>query len=161
MSPRSLSLPSLPARALTWVGRLASVGMLALLAWLAAHIYWRLTVAEPPPTMLAAQTDSLRAAARISSYHLFGVAAATPAEGPIAATPVATTPALNIQLKGAIAAQRPGERAYAVLVIEGERAQVVREGDEVAPGITLQRVLTREVELLRDGRVQVLRLPER
>lgn len=155
-----MSLLPFSARAMTWIGRLASLGMLALLAWLAAHIYWRLTVAEPPPSMLAAETDPPRAAARISSHHLFGVAADTEVAASNVATPIAT-PALNIQLKGAIAAQRPGERAYAVLVIEGEPAQVVREGDDVAPGITLQRVLTREVELLRGGRVQVLHLPER
>lgn len=160
MSPRSLSLLPLSARAMSWVGRLASLGMLALLAWLAAHIYWRLTVAEPPPSLLAAETDPRRAAARISSQHLFGVATDTPAGVSTVATPM-VTPALNIQLNGAIAAQRPGDRAYAVLVIEGEPAQVVREGDEVAPGITLQRVLTREVELLRGGRVQILHLPER
>jgi len=152
MTAWPLSFSPSSAAIMPWLGRAASIAMLALLAWLGADIYWTLSAAESPRPVTSVETDPQRALQAISTRHLFGVAPAGPA--------VSSAPA-DIRLNGAIAAQHPGQRAYAVLVVEGKRPQVVREGEDVLPGITLQRVMSRQVELLRGGQTQILSLPER
>jgi len=152
MTAWHLPFPPSSAWIMPWLGRFVSIAMLALLAWLLADIYWALTAAESPRPVSSVETDPQRALQAISGRHLFGVAPAGAA--------VSTAPT-DIRLSGAIAAQHPGQRAYAVLVVEGKRAQMVREGEEVVPGITLQRVMPRQVELLRGGQTQILMLPQR
>lgn len=137
---------------LPWLGHLATLLMLALLAWLCAGIYWTLTT---PPAQRAAgriETDPQRVVPAIVARHLFGIA-------PVTARPLATAPT-DIKLSGVIAAQREGQTAYALLSVEGKPAQVVHEGDEFAPGTILKQVLPRAVEILRGGQSQTLSLPQ-
>lgn len=136
-----------------WLGRLATLAMLALLAWLCAGIYWSLSAPRTPRPATAIDTDPQRVVQAVGSRHLFGVAAE-----PAAAA--ASEPS-DIRLVGVIAAQAEGQPAYALLAVEGKPAQVVREGAEAAPGVTVQRVLPRQVELTRGGQTQTLSLPER
>ena len=138
-----------------WLGRLATLLMLALLAWLCANIYWSLSAPNTPRPATGIDTDPQHTAQAIASRHLFGMSAPATAGAPAASAPS------DIRLNGAIAAEAPGKPAYALLAIEGKPAQVVREGDEVAPGITLQRVLPRQVELSRGGHTETLSLPQR
>lgn len=86
------------------------------------------------------ETDAQRGAQSIG-VHVAAAAAAAPS---------------NIRLNGVIVGERPGQRAYALITLEGKPAQLVREGEELAPGITLQRVLARQVELMRGGQSQTL-----
>lgn len=150
-----MSLSTLTARVNTdrlmpWLGGMAALIMLALLAWLGASIFWTLTAPETVRPSAPIDTDPQRTVPALTERHLFGVyLVATPASAPS-----------NIRLNGVIAAQQPGHRAYALLMIEGKPAQLVREGDEIAPGMTLQRVLPRQVEILRGGQTQTLSLPE-
>ena len=140
------------ASLIPWIGRLAALIMLAVMAWLGASIFWSLTAPQstrPSPQM---ETDPQTATQSIASRHLFGAA--------LSATAIASAP-VDIRLSGTIAAQHQGERAFALLAIEGKSPQIVREGEEVAPGVILQRVLPRQVELLRGGRTQLPTLPER
>jgi hypothetical protein len=133
-----------------WLGGTAALIMLALLAWLGATIFWTLTAPESVRPSAPIDTDLQRTVPALTERHLFGVyLVAAPASAPS-----------NIRLNGVIAAQRPGHGAYALLAIEGKPAQLVREGDEIAPGMTLQRVLSRQVEILRGGQTQTLALPE-
>lgn len=126
--------------------------MLSAMAWLGANIFWSLTAPESPRPSALMETDPQLSAQSIASRHLFGTA--------LTATAIASAP-VDIRLSGTIAAQRKGERAFALLAIEGKSPQIVREGEEVSPGVILQRVLPRQVELLRGGRTQLLTLPER
>ncbi len=135
-----------------WSGYFATLAMLALLAWVSAQIFWALTAPQPLRAVTQWETDPQRAAQAIGARHLFGVAPS------IAAAVAAPS---DIRLTGVIAAQGEGQPAFALLALDGKPAQVVREGDEVAPGIQLQRVLPRQVELLRGGQPQLLSLPER
>lgn len=152
-----MSISSLTARVdiaplLPWLGRAAALVMLAVLAWLGANIFWTLRAPESARPSALIETDLQRALPAITGRHLFGIyadAASAPASAPT-----------NIRLNGVIAAQKPGQRAYALLTIEGKPAQLVREGEEISPGITLQRVLARQVELLRGGQTQTLALPQ-
>jgi len=150
MSVAALTARVNTARLLPWLGGLAALLMLALLAWLGANIFWTLSAPQSPRPSAAIETDLQRVLPALTERHVFGVyqvAAAVSAPS-------------NIRLNGVIAAQRPGHGAYALLVIEGKPAQLVREGEEIAPGITLQRVLARQVEILRGGQPQILSLPE-
>lgn len=151
MSIRSLTALATPAALLPWLGRLAALLMLALLAWLGANIFWTLSAPESASPSALMETDLQRAQQTITNRHLFGQYVA--AAGPVAAPS-------NLRLSGVIAGQRPGQRAYALITVEGKAAQLVREGEEIVPGITLQRVLARQVELMRGGQSQTLSLPE-
>lgn len=150
MSVGSLTTRIDTARLMPWLGGAAALLMLALLAWLGANIFWTLTAAESPRPAAAIETDLQRVLPALTERHLFGVyQVSAPASAPS-----------NIRLNGVIAAQRPGHRAFALLVIEGKPAQLVREGEEISPGVTLQRVSPRQVEILRGGQTQILSLPE-
>lgn len=138
------------ARLMPWLGGAAALLLLALLAWLGANIFWTLSAPESMRPSAAIETDLQRILPALTDRHLFGVYQAA----------TATIAPSNIRLNGVIAAQRPGHRAYALLVVEGKAAQLVREGEEIAPGVTLQRVLARQVEILRGGQTQTLSLPE-
>ncbi len=143
------------ARAVRWLGIIATLVMLALLAWLGAGIFWSLRTPSTPEPVLAVETDPARAAQTIASRHLFG-------EAPAAGAAVAKARILpDIKLRGVIAATRPGQPAVAVLAIGGKTSVSIREGDEAAPGVTVHRVYARTVELKRDGVVQSLSLPDR
>jgi len=150
MSVATLTARVNTARLMPWLGGAAALLMLALLAWLAANIFWTLSAPESRRPSAAIETDLQRVLPALTERHLFGV-------HQVAASSSAPS---NIRLNGVIAAQRPGHSAYALLVIEGKPAQLVREGEEIAPGITLQRVLARQVEILRGGQPQILSLPE-
>lgn len=139
-----------------WLGRLAAVTMLAVLAWTGANIFWTLTTANTLAPLQAStntlETDPRKAAQLVVARHVFGEVAAV-------AAVVAEAPT-DIRLSGIIAAQRPGQTAMAILALEGKPAIAVREGEEFAPGLTLQRVQERQVELLRGSQTQILGLPE-
>jgi hypothetical protein len=137
---------------LKWFGRMSTVLMLMVLGWLGANIYWRISAPENVRPSAQMETDAQRAQQAIAGRHLFGVHV-------VASTGTAATPS-DIKLNGAIAADKPGQRAYALLSIEGKPSQLVREGEDLAPGITLQRVETRQVSLMRGGQTITLRLPE-
>lgn len=134
-----------------WLGRLSAVVMLALLGWLGANIYWTLRAPESERPSAVLETDVGKAQQAIVARHLLGVYVEA---GPTVGA------ASDIRLNGAIAADKPGRRAYALLSIEGKAPQLVREGEELAPGIMLQRVEARQVELMRGGQLVTLRLPE-
>ena len=136
-----------------WSGRVTTVGMLALIGWIGASIYWTLSTTESARPSAQMETDVGKAQQAIAGRHLFGVYV-------VAASTPNSTPS-DIRLNGAIAAEKPGQRAYALLSIEGKPAQLVREGDELAPGISLKQVQARQVELLRGGQSLILRLPDK
>lgn len=140
------------AALMPWLGHLATVVALALLAWLCAGLYWALTTSPSPAAAQSIDTNPQHTVQTLVSRHLFGVSTA-----PVSMT--ASTPS-DLRLNGVIAAQSEGQPAYALIVVEGKPAQVIREGAEIAPGITLKRVHAREVELLRNGQPQTLTLPQ-
>ncbi len=151
--PRFFPLPA--ARLVQWAGVLSTLAMLGLLAWLAATVFWSLNTPTTVAPLGAIETDPARAAQSIAARHLFGEA---PKAGPAL---VKATVATDIALRGVVAPSQPGQRGLAVLAIAGKPPISVREGDEVAPGVKLRKVLPKGVELEREGQVQSLPLPER
>jgi len=129
--------------------------MLALLAWMGTNIFWTLTtkdtlVSQVAPS-LAVETEPRKLAQTLTAQHLFGEVANAAA--------VAAAPS-DIRLSGVIAAAQPGQMAMAFLAVDGKPAVAVRVGEEVSPGTTLKQVQPRQVELVRNGQVMVLALPE-
>lgn len=142
-------------RALPWAGRLATVVVLAILAWLGAGIFWSITTPVSGEPSVAVDTDPARAAQAVASRHIFGEA---PALAPQA---VATGTAASTKLLGVVAPSGKGQAGIAILSLQGKPAAALREGDEIAPGVTLHRVLTRSVEINENGATYVLNLAER
>jgi general secretion pathway protein C len=148
-------IASLAPRALPWLGKFATIAILALLAWLGASLFWNLTVPATPEPAIVVDTDPSTVAQMIAARHLFGEA---PAQG--AAGAVATSVA-NIKLHGVVAPARRGQIAIAILSSQGKPAVAVRVGEEILPGVTLHRVLPRSVEIDQGGQIRLLTLPER
>lgn len=151
--PRFAALPA--PRLVRWAGVLATLAMLALLAWVGAIVFWSLNTPAAVAPIAAIETDPARAAQAIVGRHPFGE---SPKPG---ATVVKAAVVTDIALRGVVAPTRPGRAGVAVLAIAGKPPVAVREGDEVAPGVKLARVLPTSVELERGTHVQSLSLPER
>ena len=144
---------SLAPRVLPWLGRLATIALIALLAWLGARAFWDITTPATPEPAFAVDTDPSRVAQAVAARHLFGEA---PEQGIKTAGTGSTT-----KLYGVVAPTGKGRPGIAILSILGKPAVAVREGDEFASGVTLHRVLVRSVEISQGGVIQVLTLPER
>lgn len=142
-------------RALPWLGRLATLAVIALLAWLGARLLWDLTAPATPEPAVVVDTDPTGVAQTIAARHLFGEA---PAQG---ATGALAEGAANIRLHGVVAPARRGQIAIAILSSQGKPAVAVRVGEEILPGVTLHRVLPRSVEIDQGGQIHLLTLPER
>jgi hypothetical protein len=124
------------------------IGALALAAWLAAGWFWHLTGPEPVIAVMQQITDPLAAARSVTQRHLFGNAETTSA---------AELAPRNFTLLGAMTAsqQQPG---FAVLAETGKPAVSVFEGDELAPGIRLEKVMPDKVSIIFNGRSETLEL---
>lgn len=123
---------------------------LGLTAWLAAGWFWRLTAPEPVALVTQQTTDPQTAARSVTQRHLFGDGGTTPGSA-------AAPPARSFALFGAMTASRrqPG---FAVIAETGKPAVSVFEGEEVAPGIRLEKVLADKVSIVRNGRSETLEL---
>ncbi len=155
MADSSSFISSLALRALPWLGKLATIAIIALLAWLGARLFWNLTVPATPEPAIVVDTDPSGVAQMIAARHLFGAA---PAQG---ATGAGAKLEANIKLHGVVAPARRGRIAIAILSSQGKPAVAVRVGDEILPGVTLHRVLPRSVEIDQGGQIRLLTLPER
>ena len=146
---------SLAPRAIPWLGKLATLAVIALLAWLGARVFWDLTAPATPEPAIAVDTDPSRVAQTIAARHLFGEAPAQGTPGAVAKS------AAEIKLHGVVAPGGRGHTAIAIVSSQGKPAVAVRVGDEILPGVTLHRVLPRSVEIDQGGQILLLTLPER
>lgn len=146
-------ISSLAPRALPWLGKLATIAVLVLLAWFGARLFWDLSVPATPEPAIVVDTDPSGVAQVIAARHLFGEAPAQGATG-------AGAPA-SIKLHGVVAPAGRGQIAMAILSSQGKPAVAVRVGEEILPGVTLHRVLPRSVQIDQGGQIRLLTLPER
>ena len=130
------------------------------LAWLlalgcaaavAATLFWR--YAAPPKAVLPvrADTDPRAVAQHINGQHPFAGEAPQRATTPTAGTS-------RYQVVG-LATGFAGGSGFALLKSGDEAPQAYVEGEALAEGITLKRILGDGVELERNGRVERLNLP--
>ena len=122
-----------------------------LAAWIIAGWLWDLAAPAPYAPPLAASADAQKAADAVAARHWFGSAAVAPGTGEHAA---------SYQLLGAMtgSGNKPG---FAIISENGRPPVPVLEGEEFAPGVRLERVLPRAVELRRQGTTERLELPEK
>jgi len=146
---------SLARRALPWLGRLATLATLALLAWLGARAFWSLATPATSEPAMVVDTDALRVSQAVAARHLFGESR------PRQSIAAGAGAAANVKLQGVFAPTEPGHLAIAIVSSQGKPAVPVREGEEVAPGVTLHRVLPRSVEIDQGGQIVPLAFPER
>ena len=128
----------------TFVVALATAAALALLACVLAYWTW---IGLAPRAELRAQSAAKPPRVE-AAYELFGRSerAASAASG------------AALTLLG-VAARRGGTRGHAVLRVDGTRTVVVREGDEIAPGVSLVEVHADHVVLDRNGARETLAWP--
>lgn len=127
-----------------------TTALLALLAMLCAHWFWQFAapVNSAPVEPLRADTGGSIEALR--SARLFGEPAATPASSAQLRT--------DLVLRG-ISASRSG--GMAVIALDRNRVVTVKAGEEIAPGIRLERVHGDHVVVVQNGTAQRIELPQR
>jgi hypothetical protein len=127
----------------------AAVFLLA--AWIIAGWIWDLAAPAPYAPPLAVAADSQKAADAVAARHWFGSDAVAPGDGKHVA---------SYQLLGAMtgSGNKPG---FAIISETGKPPMPVVEGEEFAPGVRLERVLPRAVEVRRQGATERLELPEK
>lgn len=154
MADPTLLRDAFARRALPWLGRFATLVMIALLAWLGARVFWSLGRPATPAPAMVVDTDALRISKSLAARHLFGEARESPVR--VAQEKVVA----DLKLQGVFAPTKPGQDAFAILSSQGKPAVAVREGDEILPGVVLHRVLAQSVEINRDGQIVSLSFPE-
>lgn len=134
----------------------AALGALAV--WLLVRLVWILVprgepgIASANVHVGAGGTASATATA-ISSWHLFGHTPPRPGSEPDA--PVTT---LGLVLRGTLADRDPG--VGVAVIDDGQRGErVFRTGEDVVPGVVLERVYADRIVLRHDGREETLKLP--
>ena len=162
MAAWSLYSNPMLTRTLFWLGRLTAVLMLGLLAWLGAHIFWDLATPATPAPAVFIDTDVARISKAITARHIFGDAQPAPSAGKVSLQHGGLA---SLKLHGVIAPEnsgyRTGTQALGFISVEGRPAVAFRVEQEILPGVTLRRVLKNSVEILQDGKVERLNMPER
>jgi len=139
-------IQSVCAPALAWLCVMAVCG------YLGANWFWRLSAPPVTGAIFAPLADPVNAANEVSSRHLFG--AGTQANKPQGEAAV-VTPGLRIIGILTGSHNSPG---FAVIQEEGQASRPVIEGEDLAPGIRLNKVLPQGIEILRDGVKETLAL---
>lgn len=132
-----------------WLPVTSSLVLLALLAWTCAHWFW--VFAAPEPAVLAAQVEPgprspLESIARANLY------------GASAPQPVVLAVQSDLMLRGISSTRKGG---MAVIAIDKGKTVAVGNGDEIVPGVRLEKVLPDHVVISRGGVPQRLDLPQR
>jgi len=123
---------------------------LGLAAWVAANWYWRLQGNTALSGIATPVSDPAAAAQDIASRQLFGVPAPV-----VQNTPAA--PTSNFVVIG-VATQWGKLPGFAVIRDGESPARSFLEGEEIAPGVKLVRVLADGIEIDRGGSREQLRL---
>jgi general secretion pathway protein C len=133
---------------------LAAAAAMLLLTWLLAHWTWMFL---SPPVQggsvapLAPELSKVLAE-KVVAAKLFGGGA--PGGGEISAEPVEAPS--NLGVRG-VYSGHDGRTGFAVLVLDGNPLAAL-VGQEFAPGMVLRRVLPDSVEIVRNGRIEMVRM---
>lgn len=133
---------------LIWLRRWLFIGLqwllVALALWYAAGLVWQILTPATPTAAPAFASAPQEQALRLAAQHVFGETGA----GGSADTAVATNS--NIVVRGLIAAQ--GRRkGVAIVSLDGQPPVTIAEGEEIRPGVRLERVLSNQISINRQG----------
>lgn len=129
---------------------LATAALLALLAVLCAHWFWIFAAPVNSVPVEPLRADTGRSIETLRNARLFGEAVAAPASSSQTRT--------DLVLRG-ISASRSG--GMAVIALDRNRVVTVKAGEEIAPGIRLERVYGDHVIVVQNGTSQRIELPQR
>jgi general secretion pathway protein C len=132
----------------TAIVSMAGIVALSLLGLVLAYWTWAWFA---PPALPQARAVAAPVTRLAAAGDLFGAL-----HGDTAAD---TPTGLAITLLGVMAGEPEGA-GYALLQLDAKKTQVVRAGAELAPGIRLEKVLTHQVILLRNGTRETLAWPK-
>jgi len=148
---------------------IVSIAVLLFVSYLLAKITWQLF--EPAPTLSKQASPSAQISRKntrnnpfqqqliaLNNAHLFGIANAPVAKQAIKDAPETT---LNLTLRGILSAQ-PMDLASAI-ISTGKRAKemIYGIGDNVPGNATIQEIHPTHIILMRNGRLETLKLPEK
>ncbi len=122
---------------------------LALAAWISAAWYWHFSGAPIQSAQPVPVSDPQAAAQDIASRQLFGAASS------VTTASAATTSDLIVTGVSTHWGKRPG---FAIIANGAAPANAFIEGEEIAPGIKLLRVLPDAVEIDRNGAREQIKL---
>jgi len=133
-----------------WLSVTSSLVLLTVLAWTCAHWFW--VFAAPEPAVLASQVEPgpRNPLDSIARADLFGAAPAR--------QPVAHAAQSDLMLRGISSTRKGG---MAVIAIDKGKTVAVGSGDEIVPGVRLEKVQPDHVVISRGGVPQRLDLPQR
>lgn len=142
----------------------AALLLVVLLGIALANLTWALMPIshETPPPVNRAPTSTGTASSgpdyrQIARLHLFGEA--RPEQ--VTQAPInAPDTRLNVNLRG-ILFNSHNDRALAIIAIPGSGEDHFRAGQEIRPGVKIDHIYPDRVILLREGRHETLRLPEK
>ncbi|MCL2656468.1 MAG: hypothetical protein FWD62_03425 [Betaproteobacteria bacterium] len=138
-------------QASTLSAALAWLLAIALCAWIFAGWYWCIKAPRPVAAAPAEVSDPLAAAKLVSARHLFG-------EPRSAAVQVAVSSSRYTLL--GVAADSVSAHGFAVIKEEGKPAEGFKLGEEISPGVRLDKIHANAVELDRNGARETLPLSE-
>lgn len=133
----------------TWLVRLLNSVLLVLAAIMCAHWFWIFAAPVVTASIEAPLAEAARSAALIQRAHLFGATANAPQVAAVRT---------DLALRGIYASRDGG---MAVIALDRGRMVTVRAGEEIAPGIKLERVLRDHVLVNQGGITQRIELPQR
>jgi general secretion pathway protein C len=116
---------------------------LSVAAWLVAGWFWDQAAPVAISLPMARQADPLEATQAIAARQLMGAAQKKSGGAP----PVRV---VRYRLFGAMTATGR-TRGFAIVGEEGKAPIAVLEGDDIAPGVTLSKVLAEQVQLRYEG----------
>jgi general secretion pathway protein C len=133
----------------TWLVRLLNAVLLVVAAGVCAYWFW--IFAAPPVTapLETPMAETARPADAIRRANLFGASTSSP---------VAAAARTDLILRGIYASRGGG---MAVIALDRGQTVTVRAGEEIAPGIKLERVLRDHVIINQSGASQRLEFPQR
>lgn len=150
LNPAALRLPAAP-RLFGWGVALLKWALIALILWLLAGLFWRLASRSETPPPSQGSRDPVVLSGNIIAAQFFGVAS----QGSGAASSNVAMP--GIVLRGVLAGKIK-QRPVAIVSVSNGAPNVVREGDELAPGVKLDRVYPNRIEVLAAGVRQTVEL---
>ena len=133
----------------TWLVRLLNGALLVLAAVVCAHWFWIFAAPVVTAPIENPVAEVGRPAALIQRAHLFGASANAQQVAPVRT---------DLVLRGIYASRDGG---MAVIALGPGRMVTVRAGEEIAPGIKLERVLRDHVLVNQGGVTQRIELPQR
>lgn len=153
-------------RALRLLALLAAVILVILIADTAARIVWQVTTDTPTVTPEPARGDvatngrtdrQQNIGASVAAMQLLGPAASREQAREIPKDAPQTR--LNLALRGLFHSEQQ-DRALAIIAADGSDEDLYRVGDQLSGGVTIDAIDVDRVVLLRNGRHEILTLPE-